>query len=648
MKIPSNRQWTQDNSGDTLGILGDTTNMTFDTKGKARLARKAVSIYGNRDDADVGYPIAINYFADKYVVLTDVTPHSGNFPNYTFDSIATAPTLELWSDAVVFNSLYFVSTNTSIYTTNTTMVTWTDRAVSLTANVPHPLEVFNQKLAVGDANTVKLITTAYAVSDTLTLPTEYEVTTIREVNSYLYVGTKNLNGGNAKIFVWDGNGTDANYVCEVGSSWVFSMTPYLSTVAAITSQGQLGIVNGTTFQELAILPVYADPHARWQDGGGSPNGRVYNRGMCTIGDSIYLNIDGDVDSGFVPEMKSGIWVYDPAVGLYHRTSGTQDRVIRDSSLTVTGDVITTTATHYLKTGDSVVFDIIAGITGLVSDTLYYVTVLSATTFKVSRTRKAVQSQNYVTLGGTASSDTLVYCQNTEYGDVSASSGAVLPTVYAETPHDNLTSEIIWGSRFTLADGTAKYGIFSFCDSYNIGSFTTQRVYTDNITQNWKELYNFIDGISLDTEEVVVKVQTKYEPNPLKLDGVWLDANTINSANTTDYSAWLDMEVGDEIVIRDGYGRGRSVHIESIETSATVVSISVDENIGLLGQLCDVYTTSFKKVGQPISVDDKTKEKVRSVIDGVASPWTAIKIELRGFQPAVNMMELSNTIQSNSN
>lgn len=647
MKIPSNKQWTQDNSGDVLGILGDTTNMAMDTNGKAILARKSVWIAGTQQDNGFGYPIAINYFDDRYVVLTDDDIGTFNLPNPTFDDALWAPSGGLYSDAVIFNSLYTVSTSTSIYTWDggTLSGDWDDRSASLTASINHPLEVFGVLLACGNGNTVKLFNTSYTLTQTLTLPTEHRVVTMRAVGNYLYIGTKNLNGGNAKIYVWNGDSTLFDYECEVGASWVFSMTPYLSTVAAVTSQGQLGIVNGTTFEELAGLPVYHDPHARWTGGTGlTLNGKVFNRGMCTIGSTIYLNIDGDVDSGFIPEMKSGIWVYDPDIGLYHRGTGSEDLMVSDNSLTRSGDTLTTSAPHKLKTGDAVCFDTIFALTGVTAETTYYVTVVSPTQIKLSQSRKGVQNQNYITLGGTPTSDDLIYCENNDFGLRDVTSGAIAPTVYSETPHPNMTSEILWGSRFAFQDGTAdEYGIFSFADSWNVGSFTTQRVYTDNIDQNWKELYNFIDGLTVDTEEVVVKIQTNYEPPSDQLNGVWLNSNTLNNSSANDFSAWSDIEVGYEIVVIDGYGRGRTAHVTEVNTSSSTVSLVLDEDIGTINGACDVYYTTFKKVGQNLTVNNKTKEKVKSVIENVVSPWIAVKIELRGYGLAVNMMEMSNVI-----
>lgn len=652
MKIPSNKQWTQDNSGDVLGILRSTTNMAMDTIGKATLARKVINVTGSRSDSDFGYPIAITYFNNKYVCLTNQEIFTFNLPTYSITDLTyDPPAVGLNSDALVFNDLYTVSTDTSVYTWDggTFSGDWVNRSVTLTTNVPHPMAVFGIQCAIGNGNTVKLISNAYALNQTLTLPTEYQVTTIRAVNNYIYIGTKNLNGDNAKIFVWSGDSTAFDYECEVGASWVFSLTPYLSTVSAITSQGQLGIVNGTTFQELAGFPVYYKPHVKWQGAGGlTLNGKVFNRGMCTVGNTIYLNIEGDVDSGFMPEMQSGIWVYDPAIGLYHRASASYDTLVTDSSLTRSGDVLTTSASHQLKTGDAVVFSSISGLTGVSTSTKYFVTVVSATEIKLSQSRKGVQLQNYITLGGTpGGSDTLRYCQNSDYGSYDVTSGAITPTIYSETPYKHLTSEVLWGSRFEQTDGTVRYGLFTFADSYNIGSFSIQRIYGENIDQQWREIYNFIDGLVVGTEEVVVKIQSKFEDASLQLSGSWLSANTLNSTNTNDFTAWNDIEEGYEIVVIDGYGRGRTAHVIEKNTSSSTVSLVLDEDIGTINQSCTIYYTTFKKVGQPLSVDEKIKEKIKSQIENTSSPWVVIKIELRGFSPAVNMVELSNIVQKST-
>lgn len=646
MKIPSNREWTQDNSGDLLGVLGDTTNMAFDTVGKAIVARKSVSVCGSRDSGSFNYPLSIDYFNGDYVVLTDDEIFTFDLPDFNLDQVSWTPATGLNSDAVVFNDLYTITTDNDLYTWDggSTSGAWEDRNVSLTSGVPHPMAVFGTQIAVGNANTVKLVTTSYTVSQTLTLPTEFQVTTVRAVGSYLYIGTKNLNGGNAKIFVWNGDSSAFDYECEVGASWVFSLTPYLSSVAAITSEGQLGVVAGTTFSQLAALPVYYDPHARWQGSGGLLlNGKVFNRGMCTIGETIYLNIEGEIDSTFMPEMKSGVWVYDPAVGLYHRASATGDQRVRDTGLSLSDNTLTTSAAHKLKTGDAVSFDTTSGLSGVDADRLYYVTVISSTELKLSLSRKGVQSENYVTITGTPSvADTLVYAQNGDYSNADATSGAITAVTYAETASPNLTSEIIWGSRFSLPDNTTEYGLFTFSDSYNIGSFVTQRKYSDNLEQTWQSLYNFIDGLMVDTEEVVVKAQTTYEPPSTELSGVWLNATTLNSANTKDFAAWQDIEIGYEVVVIDGYGRGQTAHVAAIESSSSVVSLTLDEALGTANETCTIYYTPFKKVGV-YTRENVDKGVLKATMDNLKAPWIAAKVELRGFGLTVNMLDLQHTV-----
>jgi hypothetical protein len=58
-----------------------------------------------------------------------------------------------------------------------------------------------------------------------------------------------------------------------------------------------------------------------------------------------------------------------------------------------------------------------------------------------------------------------------------------------------------------------------------------------------------------------------------------------------------------------------------------------------------YRTTFKKIGQALTLDEKEKETLKShIADEVkASPWCRIKVEMRGFAPAVNVMDLQNNV-----
>lgn len=656
MKIPSDRKYTQLNEGDTFGVLRDSRNMNFDILAKARLSRKVISVFDSNNDADFGFPIAINYFSGNYVVLTDDEIFEVGLTGGGGSQVAGAPTVGLNSDALIFNSFYYVTLDDNLSRWNGN-ATWNNSLASLTAGVPHPMAIFDSqttyKLAIGNGNLLHTYDTSHNLNTViLTLPSQFEITTIRYRNGYMYVGTRNKNGGEARVFIWNGSGVNAQYECPVGAEWIFSMTEYDTSVAIVTSQGYLLQVTGSTYKELASFPIASYPDLRWQGSGGLQyNGKVFNRGMVTVAKNIYINIEGDTDTGFVPEMKSGVWVFNPNIGLTHRASSTTDATYSDASLSVTASVITTSVPHNLKTGDAITFSNISGLTGVNNTYIYYVTVLSATTLKLSLTRKGVKNEKYVVIGGTAgASDVLEIAYNTEYGVVfDTTSGAIARTVYNETPLDNWTSEIIWGCRTKNKMQETTYVLNTFNNAYNVGSFTLQRIYSENIEQTWQDVYAFIDGLDLEDEEIIFKAQTRYEETPLLLQGIWLNENTINSSSVNEFSAWSDLEEGDELVLVDGYGQGYSCHIAEggISMSGSTASITVDESIGLAGEDIDLYRTTFKKLASRTQEERDGAQYVSApTLENEAhSAWISLRFELRGFDISVNVMDLLNAVHS---
>lgn len=652
MKIPSDRKFTQTNEGDIFGVLHESKNMIFDTAlGKAFLSRKAVALMSSVLDADFSQPIAINYFSNSYIVLTDDEMFEGSINGDAYTEISGTPAISLKSDSIVFNGYLYVTTDSNLSRWDG-VSTWNNSLASLTSGVPHPMAIFDSlttyKLAIGDGNAVRTYDTSHAANPTvLTLPSQFQITTLRYRNGYLYIGTKNLNGGEARVFIWNGSGANAQYECPIGADWVFSMTEYSTSVAIVTSQGVLLQITGTSYKELAKFPIANYPDMRW---GGTGNGRVFNRGMVTIGQSIYINVDGDIDGGFIPEMRSGIWVFHPLVGLTHRAASTTDRTRRDAVASVTDSVLTTSFSHNLKTGDAVIFDGVSGLTGVSQDVVYFATVMSATSFKLSLSRKSLQAGRFVTIGGTPNgSDLLVLGYNTEYGATyQPSSGAIARTVSDEVPIQSLTSEIIWGSRTENQAGDVVYVLNAFNDAWNIGHIATQRIYSENIEQTWNQIYAFIDGLELDNERLIFKAQTKFqEIPPIFLAGVWLNTSTINTTSADQYSLLGDLEEGDEIVIVDGYGQGQTCHIaeDGISVSSGTYSIAVDEEIGTVNGALSFYATNYKKLASRTAENKDNKEYVKSdVSKGKQTAWISLKVEFRGFRMALNVLDLLNAIQ----
>ncbi len=653
MKIPSNNIWTQTNEGDISGILHSTRNVTLDTPGKIRLSEKTITIHNTASNLSAGFGLAIVYFNDQYVIVG--TDGIKDFDLFGADTTSTGidPTPSVYGDGIIFNNLLHVTTNNNLSSWDGSI--WTNSLESNTSNVPHPMEIFDSlttfKLAIGNGNTVKLIDASYNnATAVLTLPSQYIVTTLAYRNGYMYVGTRNIYGGQAAIFIWDGNGNNANYEVNVSGNWVYSIKPYRNSVCAILSSGELIYVNGTVADRLGALPVFFMPSVDWQGTTDDDTPRVFHRGMITDGDLIYLNVNAIVETGlsgeYLPGFESGIWVFDPANGLYHRASTNyMDKYVIDDGLSVTDSVITTSNDHYLKTGDSVVFQSIGGLDGTNTGTKFYVSVQSPNSIKLALTRRALQDGDFLEITGTADSDDkLVYSPNREYFQYArVTSGAIaIPTTNAER-FRNWSTPIIWsaGSQdFNIT--TQRQSINILADSYNVGFFETQRIYSDNIEQSWKKLYTFLDGLNLDNEEVIVKYRTGEEngyPTNAFL-AVWEAPNKLNLEKVD--NAYV--KEGDEVMIVDGYGRGYSAHVISLEESSAILSLTLDESVGTNNQSCRVSFTNYQKT-TPESLETKIKSYLTSTIDK-QSPWIQVKVEMRGFETAVNMLDLSNAVQKN--
>lgn len=654
MRIPQDKRWIQLNEGDDFGVLHRTRNMDLNTPGKVRLSLKPVALTTS-DTLNIGYPLAMPYFNGKYHAITSDDAVAFDLEGAAADPTGTEPTFSIYGDALVFNNLLHatISDNLSSYQGTT----WTNSLASLTASVPHPMAIFDSnptyKLAIGNGNQVKVYDTSYNASATiLSLPTQYIVTSIDYNNGFLYVGTRNQNGGDAAIFTWDGSTANADTLIPVSGNWVYSVKSYKNTVCAITSAGELVAVSGAATIRLAALPIFYENNVIWQGTLDSGKPRVFHRGMVVDGDDIYINVDALIDEGlssdYLPGFESGIWQYTPETGLNHFTSSVYDTAVTDTGLSVTDSVITTSATHNLKSGDAVVFSATNGLSGVSTGVKYYVVVESSTTIKLAASREGVKNGNTVTITGTANSgDILEYTPNTEYFQYArVSSGAITKPTAHDSYFKNLSTPIIWGASVQDTDIAARrFAILALSDAFNVGTVETQRISASNIKQAWTQLLTEIDGVRLDDEEIVVKYQREVElgyPSKAFL-GVWLDASTINS-NPDNYDEfdWNYIKVGDEAMIIDGAGRGYSAHVTAIEQSSSIFSVSIDESIGVADKPCRVVFTNYKKAGVISNVRQDISLGNAQLI-AIKSGWVKFKLEMRGFNISLNSLLLESSI-----
>lgn len=318
----------QSNTGEILGNVFATRNMNFDMQGYAKLARRSTPFIWNV--ANFGSVTSISTLDG----ITYYATTAAGLWNFKLDGTAPVQmntfgvTSTIRDDGVTWYGRWYVSTDGATGEIWDYDGAWHDSGISLTHNNWHPLCIHEELnyLIVGDGSTITSYTSAGTTSHSqvasITIPTNYAVRRIIYTGTTVYILTKNVKGGDAMVYTWDGVSTTFQTARPVpGANWVFSGCIYKGVLVIMTSKGQLLRDNGSGWDELAHLPVYDTPYS-WYDGNGFLDGKVEARGMVVKGERILINLDGYINSlgtnGQLPNQPSGVWVYDEAVGLYHK------------------------------------------------------------------------------------------------------------------------------------------------------------------------------------------------------------------------------------------------------------------------------------------------------------------------------------------
>lgn len=639
MRIPDNNNWTQTNSGTLFGFLNQTHGMQFDKRGMATLSKRPSMFYGSEQDSNFGYLKAIIYFNNTYNFITNDEFFYGDLAGANLTKTTGSVALGDGTDAaVVFGRLYVTGDTLADYWNGTA---WNGTiGVSLTTGKEHPICNFenqtNDKLAIGNTNTVTLYDSSHVAGNTLTLPAEYEVTSLRYRNGYLYVGTKHINGGEARIFIWDGSGSEAQYGPGVQASWVFAMTEYGRGIAFVTNAGQLRIIEGASIGTLANFPIYNAEGKQWMGAtnGLSPGGKVFNRGMIADGDRIYISIDGMNEGEWVHGMYSGLWAYDPNVGLYHKAGFTDDRQTGVTGSSLASNTITVSADIDSETGDPVLVTDAGSITGLTTGETYYAIKVDTDQLKFASTRYDAYAGNAITLGGSTASFSMRYLpatQNADYYDVKQ--GAVAIVSPLELPSTIWGGSVIYGGK----SNSSVYGVNLLSLAKGVGSFTTQKIYGSNIKQIWQRLVPFIENFALNNEAVRIKIKTEERlglPTTPRL-ALWDDSNSMTTQVKTGFGA---VEVGDELFFLNGTPGGFTTHITAITENASTYTFDVDQSIGTASVGGDIIIDNFKLV-QTITNQSPEVNIPDAVLHAEKSAWIQIRIEVVGYEISIPFMEL---------
>lgn len=661
--IPSqqDKKWSQTNSGDVFGNLFSTRNISFDREGYLSLASKVRAYFRTASSgADFDQVLAIVFASVGDLVITsdgtyelDITKTSGAPLTLNSDSGVHSATVN--GDGIAWNNYIYKTgaTATKYWDGNT----WTDISLTLVSGVPHPMAVFeslNYLAVATDKNIVKLINTSHSVITTLTIPAENEIQWLVYRDQNLYIGTRSTVGRNGRMYVWNGAGASAQKAYDAKGEALMSGCEYANSIATISSIGQVLLFNGGGFTELGNFPVYYTNY-KWTDSAQ----RIARRGMIADGDLLYLNIEGQVTSNNntinLPTQPSGLWCYDPKVGLYHKAGFSSDYPTYASvtAVNTTTDIVTLGTAVETQTGEPILYSqVTAPIGGITTNRTYYAIRVSSTTFKFAETYDAAIAGTAVNLTSDPGVYTgiLVCPKGGDFGNVYDSSyvaGAVALIPESRGYYDYFTTRILFGSWRASEDfvATTYATLQSFTPGENRGNFITQKMFSDNIEDTWNKIIAKVRSVYNTNDKIIVKYRTtERQFFPITPDGFQLSSYNITWASTTSFtvsnSKWAYVQAGDEVEIIAGAGAGFTAHISTISEAGGTYTVTIDETIPLISasDTSNVLVNNWTK-GATLSSSETRLHDTTSV--NLKSKWLQIKCELRGEGTQVEELQVVN-------
>ena len=660
----TNKSYNVSSEGDLFGNVVNTRNMDFTKKGFASLARKAMALYTEAQDADFETPIFITSDESLVYICT-----SGEFFTVSPDGDlnfqkknTSPPSVGFQSDYAFFTADIHVSGSTHVYSLNGS--TWTSRITGLSSSYPHPMCVSEHQsyLAVGNGNTVRLYNSSYTLVTTCTIPSSQVVTWIRWRGNLLYFGTRNITGGLGKMYIWNGSGTAANAAYSVGTTHAFTGFEYENTMAVITSNGRFLLFTGSGFSALrddagreVAFPVYFTDYV-WGLTGATSNllSKVANRGAVVDGRKIYIVVDSSIEKAdgdaitpnSMPNFPSGLWCFDPAIGLYHMSGVDTIQVKKAtmSAVAVSNNTITLSSAVVYETGDAVLFDDTFSAPDLENGAVYYAIKVDSTHIKLALTAKLAQAGTPITLSAWTPSGTgyIMFNSQKQIGATEVERGGCVHILSESIFPRYMGNKIIFGCDTRNNTNTSVGTVMTLGMGKNIGSYTTPRIQADNFTDVVRKLCSKFKEINYTSRKILIKYKTSKTnrwgvPGRGSRDGgpnaVWATSTTFTIDPTNvDVST---LQEGDEIYFLKGACAGYTAHVTDITVnSSTSWTITIDETMPDVTASDETYFTYFDwiKYATISNTDDAQSAQTGLFKKSIAknAKWFQIKIELRGY------------------
>lgn len=670
MKFPVSGKWRVDQQSDKgLGIYA-TKNVHFDAAGYATLSPRTINMFDTADDADFEIPIGGYYDQGiAKIITTDNDPFtisiSDDSPAISQDGLANQPDLAIDSSAVKFNNKWVVAESADINTFNGT--SWTDETpgTALTAGKRHPLCVNRaaNTLLAGNGNKVQQYDTSFATTglSQLTIPAELEVVGVAYNRSLGAVITWDAANGEAWMFIWDMATSAANYSYPLGSNRAHFIVGYKDTFITLTGVGELLGWAAAGLEHLAALPCFYTTAVLSDE--NDTLSVCHDTSVLVNGDIVLFNIATEIaspnsePSQYNPAMPSGIWCYDPAVGMYHRSAPAGAKMVYQSLVEsgISANVITVGSSVVPETGTPVVYHTgTGGITQLSDNDLLYTIKLTSSTFKLAATRADALAGTALTLtpAGGGGSLGFRWLPESDFGQLWVQYGGMLQKT-GVSAFGSLYSELAYGvggiSKNIATTDVDSFGTDLNC-SENRGWLMTQKMFSPNITENWVKLFLKARNLVEAYDKIIVKARYHDDaamPVYATEDGdeaTWTDANTFTT--TKDLSAVktaFDAGKKYEVEFVRGAASGYLAHISNITVNGGTYTVDIDEDIRNIAANDTSYFVidNWEKLTPEEITSDSEKDYTEFAIGG-ESKWVQFKFELRGRNVAIEEYEIINT------
>lgn len=636
----------------------DTRNLDFSKEKYISTQNKPIVLFTNTDDSNYANLLSVVSTESLYYFVTSDGIYSSNlaFPTAPTELTTTSrPNIRLNTDAVAFGGNLVVSGDNSVGYYDGS---WHSGVTGLSTSYPHPLCVYETGtvLAVGNGNTVTTYNTGYALQNTLTIPVEYVVTAIRARSNNLYIATRNISGGGAKLFIWNGTTTGAQYFYGVAADWMYSICEYNNSIAVITSAGQLLYYNGGGFDELANLPVYGTPYS-WSSSNAiaSGIGKVANRGMIAKGKNLYINIDGSITIAnslgypglYMAGQPSGLWEYIPTKGLSHVAGYPHSKYQTITIGSVTASELDFSGIgHGCETGDAVYVNVATGLVGITNQQTYYAIKASNTSLKLALTPADANAGSALTITGSPSSASVCVEKLDSLGATLIVNPGAIGLINTVIPNNFFGSKLIFGGQTKDSGGNNAYVLLSLGLGRSRGNFVTIAIESQELTDEFKNVYISTVNLSQAVDSIHVKYKTNQTVEyPTMSSAITWTSGTVFTATTSSSVDFANVQVGDEIYIIQGAGSGYTAHITTIVPVGTTYTVTLDEAIPLIasGNTSLIVVDNWTALATTISTTSPLlAEEYGHILMGKQGSWSKLKVELRGIYITMGRLALTTT------